>query len=257
MLSGKKVLVYGRNVDDLISVLPKEVELVSTNPDLVISYGGDGALLGAERDWPGVPKIAMRDYRHNPKCSEHSEEQVLALALAGELTPRKLIKLDAFDGKGNCLSAMNDVVLHNGDPRSAIRYAVTIDGKSFPHQMVGDGVVTATPFGSSAYYKSITGSVFYTGIGLAFNNSTEPMDHMVLNDASVIEVIITRGPAVLLADNSPREFIIEEGEKITIKKGEAETLFYGLDIFRCPACYSLRKELWKERLDGLIKKDKK
>ncbi len=254
MLSGKKVLVYGRNIDDLIPMLPKSVELVQDDPDLIISYGGDGSLLGAERAWPGTPKIALRDYRHNPKCSEHSEQQVLALAAQGKLAPRHLIKLEAFDEKGHSVCAINDIVLHNADPRSAIRYAVSIDGRPFPHQMVGDGVVVATPFGSSAYYKSITGSVLYTGIGLAFNNSTEPMDHLVLAEESVIEVIITRGPAVLLGDNSPQQFIINEGEKVVVKKSLTKAEFYGIDIFRCPDCYALRKKLWTSNLDEIINK---
>lgn len=256
MFKDKRTLVYGRNIDDLIPLLPKDIELVKDDPELVISYGGDGSLLGAERTWPGVPKIAIRDYRHNPKCSEHSERQVISLAVNNKLPPRHLIKLEAFDEKGRRLEVINDIVIHNADPRSAIRYAVMIDGRPFPHQMVGDGVVVATTFGSSAYYKSITGSVFYTGIGLAFNNSTEPMDHLVLSDESVIEVIITRGPAVLLGDNSPQQFIINEGEKVTIKKSITTATIHGIDIFRCPDCYALRKQLWKSNISAIVNQKK-
>ena len=51
-----RVKIVGRNLDDLRPLLKMfPVKLVETEPDLVISYGGDGSLLGAERDFPGVP----------------------------------------------------------------------------------------------------------------------------------------------------------------------------------------------------------
>ena len=63
-----RVLVTGRYVDDVKTPLSElaGVELVEDSPDLVLTHGGDGALLGAERDFPGVPKLPLRDARTAP-----------------------------------------------------------------------------------------------------------------------------------------------------------------------------------------------
>jgi len=113
---------------------------------------------------------------------------------------------------------MNDIVVHNSDPRHAIRYRYAVNGVQHPHEVIGDGVVAATPFGSSAYYRSITKSTFQKGIGLAFNNSTEPFDHMVLSDDGVINVNISRGSAIIFADNQPEKIQLKDGQSVEIKK---------------------------------------
>ncbi len=250
MLKDKRILLYGRHLEDLRSHLPSEFQFVDENPDVIICYGGDGTILGSEREFPEVPKIILRDVRLNPKCDKHTEAKLLQLCLDNKLKKQTLTKIKATNSSGKNLVAINDLVLHNFDPRSAIRYRIWIDGKPFLKQIVGDGVVVATTFGSSAYYKSITNSTFNVGIGLAFNNCTEPIDHIVLNENSVIEIMITRGPALLLADNSPEEIRIEEGEKIVISRTSESATFYGVEEFRCPECYDLRKAFWISKWDN-------
>ena len=242
MLLGKRVLLIGRNLDDLIPHIPNGVELVSDNPDFIICHGGDGTLLGAERSYPGIPKLALRDSRSNPKCPQHAVEKVLAM----DLKPKKFMKMEVVDSKGRVVVGVNDIVLHNADPCSAIRYHIWIDGEPFLQQIVGDGLVASTPFGSSAYYKSITGSTFNVGFGIAFNNSTEPMNHLVLSDESTVEVMVTRGPAILFADNDPSRLNLSSGDKFTIRPSKDSATFYGIDIFRCLDCYVLRRKFWIE-----------
>jgi hypothetical protein len=41
-----------------------------------------------------------------------------------------------------------------------------------------------------------------------------------------------------------------------VKKTETDVVFYGVDIFRCPDCYALKRKMWKENLiDIMIKKN--
>ncbi|MCK5834456.1 MAG: NAD(+)/NADH kinase [Lentisphaeria bacterium] len=243
--NGKRVKLIGRNLSDLKQQLPNNVMLVDEDPDLIITHGGDGTLLGAEREYPGIPKLALRDCKSNPKCAEHPLEKVLQQDLKAE----SFIKLQVTDQHGNVLTGINDIVLHNADPCSAIRYRIWIDGKPFLQQIVGDGVVASTPFGSSAYYKSITGSTFDVGFGLAFNNSTEPMNHLVLSETSDIEIMVTRGPAILFSDNTSDRLTVNEGERIKISVSKTKAIFYGIDIFRCQDCYDLRRKFWIQHWD--------
>jgi NAD+ kinase len=85
-------------------------------------------------------------------------------------------------------------------------------------EIIGDGVVISTPYGSTGYYRAITDSFFEIGIGVAFNNSTEQSDHMVLREESKIIVKIIRGKAVAYGDNNPEEIVLDDGDEILIKK---------------------------------------
>jgi NAD+ kinase len=137
------------------------------------------------------------------------------------------LKLHA-EAHGDTLIGLNDVIVHNSLPTSGVRYRVWIDERGFSDEIMGDGVVVATPFGSTAYYRSITRGTFRVGIGLAFNNSIEQVDHLVLGEDAVIRVQITRGPAIVVADNSPHAIPLDDGEEVTIRRADSEAVLLSL-----------------------------
>ena len=116
----------------------------------------------------------------------------------------------------------------------------TIDGELYANEVVGDGVGLSSVHGSTAYYRSITHSIFRVGLGLAFSNSTEEVSHLVLSESSVIEIEVVRGPGVLIADNSPEQIVLNEGEKVLLFESELQARIYGLANFMCPKCRLLR-----------------
>ena len=237
-----RAAICGRNLADLRRFLaPAAIRVVSSSPDVVISYGGDGSLLGAERDYPGVPKCPLRDSRANPKCPAHSEEALLGRLAAGTLTEARLMKIEADAGGGNRVVGLNDVFVSKEQISSAVRYRIWLGDEPYAGQIVGDGLVVATPFGSTGYYRSITHSMFRLGMGLAFNNSTEPTDHLVVEEDTVIRVQVLRGPAVLLADNAPAAARLGQGDEVIVRKSAEWATVLGLDAFRCPECYALRQ----------------
>ena len=235
------VKLLGKNLGDIIPLLGKYNLTVSDNDtfDAVITHGGDGALLGAERVYPGVPKFPIRDAATAPTCPEHQLEKRLSDFAAGKLKLSTIPKVMA-SVNNQCMTAINDVFLHNADFASALRYRVMIDGELYANEVAGDGVCLATPHGSSAYYRSITHSLFRTGIGLAFSNSTEEVDHLVLAESSIIKVTITRGPGILLADNSPERITVNEGDTVIFSKSDETALIFDLAGFMCPKCRLLR-----------------
>ena len=239
------MILCGRHLDDLRQLLTGlPVREVTARPDLILSYGGDGALLGAERAFPGVPKLPLRDRRANPPCPDHGEAATLASLIAGRLQEARLIMLEAtvMGRPDGVLTAVNDIVVHNRIITSAVRYRVWLNDVLYANQVVGDGLVAATPFGSSGYYRSITHSIFKTGLGLAFNNSTEPTHHLVLPETTQVRVQILRGPAVLLADNAPGRLTLAAGAEVVIQRSPQVATVLGLEIFRCPICARRRQD---------------
>lgn len=235
-----KIWTEGRYLEDINPLLEKAgFSFSEKTPDLIITHGGDGALLGAERKYPGIPKFPMRDRRTASLCPLHSYEQQIAMLKSKTLEKSELIKIAGFF-EGKSLKGINDVFIHNRDHVSALRCKVWIDGELYADDIVGDGVGVATIHGSTAYYRSITHSVFKVGIGLAFSNSTEATNHLVLPEDSEIKIQVTRGPALLVADNSPEFFELGEKDEVTVRKIDEKAEILGLDIFMCPACRLLR-----------------
>ncbi len=212
------VVLFGDKLNTIENLLiDKGFSIVKENPEFVVSFGGDGTVMKSESVFPGIPKIVLKNSLICKKCSILSNEEVLKKVIKGEYVIENLIKLEV-SVKEKILIGFNEVMVHNKDPRSGIRYSLTINGKPLGKEIIGDGVVIATPYGSTGYYRSITDSFTEVGIGLAFNNSTEQADHMVIKDDSEIEIHLSRGPAEVFADNHPEFIDINDGDKVLIKK---------------------------------------
>jgi len=241
--SNLRVLPLGRNLDDLLPILAKfPVEIVADNPDLIISHGGDGTLLGAERDYPLIPKCALRDRRRNPKCPLHDEETVLRQLFAGQLDKHFLLTLRAETETGESLTGINDLVISRvNNPCTAIRYRVWQDGKLLLPQTVSDSLIISTPFGSTGYFQSVTKGVFRCGLGLACNNAMDGIGFAIVPETSSLTIRLLRGPAVMAADNNPRLLELKDGSEISVTVSPDSTPVYGLEAFRCHDCYLLRR----------------
>jgi len=241
-ISNPRVAVVGRNLDDLLPMLQQfPMELVQENPDLVITHGGDGTLLGAERLYPSVPKFPIRDRRNNPKCPLHDEMSLLESFFSGALVHGHLLKLVATTESGESVQGINDIVISRAVCSSAIRFSVDLDGRCLQKQVVADSLVISTPFGSTGYFQSITRGSFRCGLGLAYNNCMDGESFNVVPEQSVITMLLRRGPAQLEADNNPKLLTLQDGEAVRVEIARMRTKVFGLEAFRCHECYLLRR----------------
>ncbi|MGI6459143.1 MAG: hypothetical protein ACOX5J_03445 [Candidatus Hydrogenedentales bacterium] len=222
-----RTLLFGAEASRLRPELEKHAvfELVDEQPDTVVCYGGDGTLLAAELRWPGVPKVPIRNSRRGHRCIPHSPEAVIARLAEGSLVRAEYMKLDCAVRHGDdepfcSLSAMNEVNVHMGRINSAVRFTFWTDDKPYDGgtEIIGDGFVISTPFGSTAYFNQITRGVFYQGIGLALKSTTHYTSHVIAPESTVFRVLITRGPAVLAFDSSPEYVHLRRDDELIVRR---------------------------------------
>jgi NAD+ kinase len=92
----------------------------------------------------------------------HDIEQALRRIAAGEYQSEKRLVLDVAltdrDGVARRFRALNDAVLHKGGKARVLHLDVEIDGQPVG-RFVADGVIVATPTGSTAYSLSAGGPI--------------------------------------------------------------------------------------------------
>jgi len=207
-------------------LLKEGFEIVQGDPDFVVCYGGDGTVLYGERKFPGVPKLIVKKKSICRKCDYvlHQVREILLNIRNGRFSIRNEMKLE-----GRVLTkkliGLNEVQIHTKLPIYGIRFSLSVNEMEFDN-LIGDGVVIATPFGSTGYYTSTGGKQFRKGIGISFNNiHNKRVKSYVVPESSKIEITVNRGPALLLADNNEKSFELNEKDVSVITKSETEARF--------------------------------
>lgn len=191
--------------------------------ELLVVLGGDGTLLSAARsvkeEFNGIlfginignlgflSSIEISDIDTaltKLKNNEYEIQERMMLECAGEfknivecgLICKKELKnikgcADIDDFKKEKLNAFNDVVLARGTLSRMVKFKIYVDGKLYS-SFKGDGLIVATPTGSTAYSFSAGGPFIYPDLELITITPicphTKSMQTIVLNGDSIIEI---------------------------------------------------------------------
>jgi len=223
-----KVLIVSRTeASQLKDLLTKNsFKIVERNPDFVVCYGGDGTVLFSERKFPQVPKLVFKKRSICRECDYtlYDVENILFKIREGKFEIRKEMKIETKFEKEK-LVGLNEIQIRAQLPIHAIRFSVFVDGKEFDN-LIGDGVIVATPFGSTGYYRSTGGRKFNKGIGISFNNlHNKKIKSFVVPESSLIRVKVNRGPTWVLADNYEKFLELEDNVTNTIRKSKSVANF--------------------------------
>jgi len=135
--------------------------------DLVIVVGGDGSLLSAARaiDWAPVPITGINLGRLGflADISPPRMEESLRAILDGNYALEHRLMLQARVGDTLIGHACNDVVIKRRDGSRLLELDAWIDG-AWVSRARADGLIVATPTGSTAYALSAGGPILSPGL---------------------------------------------------------------------------------------------
>lgn len=182
--------------------------------DVVVSLGGDGTMLRtvalvAERDVPVIGvNFGQLGYLTDvePEGARHAVEQFLAGTHTIE--ERMLLAVEVTSASGSVLEhhvvAFNEVVLEKTASGHTVRLDVELDGSRFT-PYAADGLIVATPTGSTAYAFSARGPIVDPTLRALLLTPVSP--HMlfdrtlVLDDDAVVRLTVSgHRPAALVVD---------------------------------------------------------
>lgn len=199
--------------------------------DSLVTIGGDGTVLYAHQKAPGVPVLGINMGGRGFLAEVEPEDAFEALARLreGKLETIERIKL-AVEVAGDLLSdALNDGVVRSELGR-AISFRVLVDGKEI-EETKGDGLIVATPTGTTAYALAAGGPVVDPRLE-AFVIVPLPTHRprampLVLPTSSEIEVELL-GPedgGIVIVDGQITSKV-KRGEKVLFRRSGNTAKFY-------------------------------
>jgi NAD+ kinase len=207
-----------RNVEVLVSedaALPQDArvtrvpqETLGARADLVIAVGGDGTLLHAAGLVAGhaVPLLGVNRGRLGfltdvmPQDMLGSVDAALAGELQTDVRPMLTARLERPAGRGAQAFALNDVVMQKHDTGRTLDFETRINGV-YVNTHDGDGIIVASPTGSTAYALSCNGPIIEPQLAAlvivpicAHTLSDRPI---VVSANSVVEIVLLERPDTL------------------------------------------------------------
>ena len=196
--------------------------------DIVIVFGGDGTLLNAARKYLNydipILGINMGNVGFLTDISTDNFEKTIKEVLDGNYKIEERNLVSAKFGN-NHLYGLNEVVIHSGAYAQLMRYRLNVNDKVVYEQR-SDGLIIATPTGSTAYALSAGGPIIHPSLDvwtilpmLPQSLSSRPF---VISTDEKVEMDLFDGPnenAKICVDGQD-DIDIPYGQKILISKME-------------------------------------
>lgn len=233
-----------------------DVAGIGAHCDLGLVVGGDGTMLGIGRLLAqfGVPLIGINQGRLGfiTDIAFEGYQSVLGPMLFGEFDEDRRWMMQAKVVRdGRCVfnaTAMNDVVVNRGATAGMVELRVEVDGRFVANQRA-DGLIIASPTGSTAYALSAGGPLLHPSIGgwilVPIAPHTLSNRPIVLSDSGEVAIEIVAGRDASANFDMQSLASLLHGDRITVRRSEHQVRFLhpkGWSYFD-----TLRKKLhWNE-----------
>jgi NAD+ kinase len=236
-----------------------DYETIGKNADLAVVIGGDGTMLAAARNLVGrrVPLVGINQGRVGFMTDiGHDDMQAgVGAILDGRYTLEERALLDAEifrEGKSVLRTvALNEAVVGKGSQGRLIEFELSIDGE-FVYRLRGDGVIVATPTGSTAYALSAQGPILHPAVPalalVPLNPHTLSARPVSVSDRSAVEIALVRALDARAHFDGIALTDMAEGDRLILRRSADVVRFVHPPGYRYFA--TLREKLrWSEVLD--------
>ncbi|QGG80333.1 NAD(+) kinase [Litorivicinus lipolyticus] len=217
--------------DGFVAAHSVELSELSAHCDLVMVIGGDGSMLGAARALAkaDTPVLGVNRGSLGFLTDIRPEDAIQALdqALAGDclIDRRNLIGV-VVERDGERIasgSALNDIVLHKGNSARMLSFDVAVGGQKV-YDAKADGLIVATPTGSTAYSLSAGGPILHPSLSawvvVPMFPHTMADRPLVIGDDQILCLSITdqHQSLPLISCDGQTHISVMPGDRIMIRK---------------------------------------
>ncbi len=197
--------------------------------DLAVVIGGDGTMLNIARTFSlhHVPLIGVNQGRLGfltDLTLENMLDTISAMLEGQYLTERRLLlSARVMRGEQEVFSglAFNEVVVHRSQISNMVEFEVRIDGEYLYNQRA-DGLIVATPTGSTAYAMSAGGPILHPSLDVLelvpicpHTLSNRPI---VVQASSVLEILMHRTDDIKVRLDSHTSFDMHMHDRIVVTR---------------------------------------
>lgn len=236
-------------VRDVLTQLAADYSLKmvdAASADVILALGGDGTMLRAVHEFPGVPVLGFNlgGLGYLASVGENDFSRAVAMLARGEfrVAERSMLEVRKMHSSagGGCrrqITALNDVVVMREMSGHAAMLDLSVDGKC-PTRYLADGIVVATPTGSTAYSLSAGGPVLMPDSGSIVITPMNPhalgVRPLVVGDNAVLSVSQQHradgnGCKIGVYADGENVFMLEDGEVLEIAKSSRGAAMVELD----------------------------
>ena len=209
------------------------MEEIGARADLAIVLGGDGTMLNIARKLApfNVPLVGINQGRLGflTDLSIDSMAETLGAMLDGQyvIERRMLLYVEVMRNNTSTFSALalNDVAVNRGIGGNMIEFEVRINGE-YVYSLRSDGLIVATPTGSTAYALSSGGPILHPSLDLIalvpvspHTLSTRPI---VVEPDAVVEILMHRTAVARVHSDSHSHFDLQEHDRVTVRRSPHE-----------------------------------
>ena len=211
-------------------------EQLGAQCDLAIVVGGDGTMLGFAREMArfGVPLVGINQGRLGfiTDLSTEKFRETLAPILAGdyEIEQRPMLEGTVWREGHNIFEglALNDVVVSRGATASMVELRIDV-GSEFVANMRADGIIIASPTGSTAYSLSAGGPILHPSIAgwllVPIASHTLSNRPIVLPDTGEVSMEIVAGRDASVNFDMQSLASLLHGDRISVRRSAHQVSF--------------------------------
>ena len=205
------------------------LEDLARKSDLAVVIGGDGTMLNIARTLAprDVALVGVSQGRLGFLTDISVENMIgtIGAILDGKFVAEKRMLLEGRVSsrarKATRALAFNDVVVSKGARGNLIELEVRIDGE-FMYNQRSDGLIVATPTGSTAYAMSAGGPIVHPALSVMALVPVSPHTlsnrPIVVSSDSVVDIIVRHAADPRVHFDSHTRFDLREGDRVTVRR---------------------------------------